>query len=96
MSGSYKETFLAALSRFTNRHGLPSSIHSDNGKNLVGAARELTECYTLYCNLTISSRQVLIWLPFRGLNGIFHQLDHLILAVFELLSTLSDGRWPMS
>ncbi len=41
------ETFLAALSRFTDRRGLPSSIHSDNGKNLVGAARELTECYAL-------------------------------------------------
>ena len=41
------ETFLAALSRYTDCRGLPSSIYSDNGKNLVRAARELSKCYTL-------------------------------------------------
>ncbi|XP_018375980.1 PREDICTED: uncharacterized protein LOC108769465 [Trachymyrmex cornetzi] len=39
------EAFLAALQRFTARRGLCAQIHSDNGTNFVGAARELKELY---------------------------------------------------
>ncbi|XP_015117277.1 uncharacterized protein LOC107041300 [Diachasma alloeum] len=41
------EASLAALSRFTARHGLPSDIFSDNGTNFVGAATELQEVFEL-------------------------------------------------
>ena len=37
------ETFIDALRRFTARRGLPSHIYCDNGRNFVGAAKELTE-----------------------------------------------------
>lgn len=33
--------FLAALSRFISRRGCPQKIYSDNGRNFVGAAREV-------------------------------------------------------
>lgn len=33
--------FLAALTRFVSRRGLPSQVHSDNGSNFVGADAEL-------------------------------------------------------
>ncbi len=39
------EAFLAALRRFIARRGLPSTLWSDNGKNFVGAARELKELF---------------------------------------------------
>ncbi|XP_049300540.1 uncharacterized protein LOC125774304, partial [Anopheles funestus] len=42
--------FLAALHRFTSRRGLPSDIHSDNGKNFEGAAHELNELFELFQN----------------------------------------------
>lgn len=35
--------FLAALSRFISRRGCPNQMYSDNGRNFVGAARELKE-----------------------------------------------------
>ncbi|GFX43710.1 integrase catalytic domain-containing protein [Trichonephila clavipes] len=35
------ETFLVALKRFWARRGRPIEIHSDNGRNLVGANNEL-------------------------------------------------------
>ena len=37
------DTFINALRRFTARRGLPSHIYCDNGRNFVGAAKELTE-----------------------------------------------------
>lgn len=37
--------FLAALSRFCARRGLPTTIYSDNGTTFQGADRELTETY---------------------------------------------------
>ncbi|XP_035917798.1 uncharacterized protein LOC118515210 [Anopheles stephensi] len=40
--------FLAALRRFTYRRGLPSHMHSDNGKNFEGAAHELGELFKLF------------------------------------------------
>ena len=39
------EAFLAALRRFTARRGYPVLIWSDNGRNFVGAKRELSEIY---------------------------------------------------
>ncbi|XP_059221542.1 uncharacterized protein LOC131996109 [Stomoxys calcitrans] len=35
------QAFLSALSRFVSRRGCPRKIYSDNGRNFVGAAREL-------------------------------------------------------
>ena len=41
------EAFLAALSRFTDRRGCPSTILSDNATNFVGANRELRDLQNL-------------------------------------------------
>ncbi|XP_011866742.1 PREDICTED: uncharacterized protein LOC105561401 [Vollenhovia emeryi] len=35
------DAFLGSLKRFTARRGLPSDVYSDNGKNFVGAEREI-------------------------------------------------------
>ena len=40
------ESLVACLSRFCSRRGLPLTIHSDNGSNLVGAKNELAELYS--------------------------------------------------
>nr|CAI5870042.1 unnamed protein product [Callosobruchus analis] len=37
--------YIASLSRFVSRRGIPSNIYSDNGTNFVGANRELKEIY---------------------------------------------------
>ena len=39
------EDFLAGLRRFVSRRGLPAQIHSDNGKNFVGAKNDLQQLY---------------------------------------------------
>ena len=39
------EDFLAGLQRFVSRRGLPAEIHSDNGKNFVGAKNDLQQLY---------------------------------------------------
>lgn len=36
------ESYIAAINRFISRRGKPNNIYSDNGKNLVGAARVVT------------------------------------------------------
>ncbi|XP_023292053.2 uncharacterized protein LOC111675513 [Lucilia cuprina] len=41
-------SFLAALARFIARRGCPSRIFSDNGRNFVGAARELESNFEKY------------------------------------------------
>ena len=40
-------TFLAAVTRFVSKHGVPFDIHSDHGTNFMGAARKLTEVQEL-------------------------------------------------
>lgn len=40
------DAFLAALQRFVSRRGKPSSIHSDNALNYVGAKNELAKVHT--------------------------------------------------
>ena len=40
------ESLIACLSRFCSRRGLPLTIHSDNGSNLMGAKNELAELYS--------------------------------------------------
>ncbi|XP_066585086.1 uncharacterized protein [Prorops nasuta] len=39
------DAFLAALSRFSSRRGLPAHIYSDNGTNFVGANNKIKEIY---------------------------------------------------
>ena len=39
------EDFLAGLKRFIARRGLPSELHSDNGKNFIGAKNDLQLLY---------------------------------------------------
>ena len=41
------ESLIACLSRFCSRRGLPLTIHSDNGSNLMGAKNELADLYSL-------------------------------------------------
>ena len=41
------DSFLQAFTRMTNRRGLPKSVHSDNGTNMVGANNELRELILL-------------------------------------------------
>ena len=38
---------VACLSRFCGRRGIPLTIHSDNGSNLMGARNQLAELYSL-------------------------------------------------
>ncbi|XP_055633508.1 uncharacterized protein LOC129773872 [Toxorhynchites rutilus septentrionalis] len=42
------EAFIASLHRFSGRRGKPSNIYCDNGRNFVGAQRELAELRTLF------------------------------------------------
>ncbi|XP_054283150.1 uncharacterized protein LOC129000220 [Macrosteles quadrilineatus] len=39
------DAFIAALKRFISRRGMVSNIYSDNGKNFVGASRQLQESF---------------------------------------------------
>ena len=41
------DSFVACLTRFCCRRGLPLTIHSDNGSNFIGARNELAELYSL-------------------------------------------------
>jgi DNA-binding transcriptional regulator YiaG len=41
------DSFLRALQRFIDRRGCPEQLTSDNGRNFVGANRELNELYQL-------------------------------------------------
>ena len=41
------ESLIACLSRFCSRRGLPLTLHSDNGSNLIGAKNELAELYAI-------------------------------------------------
>lgn len=44
------EAFMACLKRFVARRGQPAEIYSDNGRNFVGAKRELQEAVDLIQN----------------------------------------------
>ena len=41
------EAFLATLTRFEARRGIPKTIVSDNGTNFVGAKNELSDLYSM-------------------------------------------------
>ncbi|XP_043478769.1 uncharacterized protein LOC122509074 [Leptopilina heterotoma] len=48
-------TFLSALKRFVSRRGIPSNLYSDNGRNFVGADKELRRIFkTLKCDPKVS------------------------------------------
>ena len=49
------EAFIAALKQFISRCGLPTSIHTDNGTNFVGAKNDLQELYRFPSSSTVSS-----------------------------------------
>ncbi|XP_055599744.1 uncharacterized protein LOC129748951 isoform X2 [Uranotaenia lowii] len=44
------EAFLNALRRFVSRRGRPSDLHSDNGKNFIGAKNELHHLFLMLSN----------------------------------------------
>ncbi|XP_054259471.1 uncharacterized protein LOC128984199 [Macrosteles quadrilineatus] len=46
------ESCLAAIDRFIARRGICRNIYSDQGRNFVGAARQLQEIYSLLKNST--------------------------------------------
>ncbi|XP_059051901.1 uncharacterized protein LOC131846582 [Achroia grisella] len=50
------EGFLAALTRFTSRRGLPSVIRSDNGTNYVGTNRHLDEVQRYLASREVQSQ----------------------------------------
>ncbi|XP_058828022.1 uncharacterized protein LOC131687940 [Topomyia yanbarensis] len=45
LHGIIRTAFMSALRRFIARRGKPSHIHSDNGRNFIGARNELHEIY---------------------------------------------------
>lgn len=47
VKGLTNVAFMACLKRFISRRGKPAHIHSDNGTNFVGAARQLDNIYEL-------------------------------------------------
>ncbi|GFT63441.1 integrase catalytic domain-containing protein [Trichonephila clavipes] len=49
------EAFLAALKRFVARRGRPIEIHSDNGRNFVGANNELRKYLKHYLRVQIEA-----------------------------------------
>lgn len=61
--------FLAALDRFVGRRGLPRRIHSDNGTNFTGSARELKEIYDL---LQEQNTEITDSLALRHIKWIFN------------------------
>ncbi|XP_075157839.1 uncharacterized protein LOC142231104 [Haematobia irritans] len=57
-------TFLAAFQRFIARRGCPLNIYSDNGKNFVGASREIVKDFLIASRSNIVSQfahQQLSW-----------------------------------
>ena len=55
MSDLTSFAFLASLKRFVARRGLCKTIHSDNGRNFVGAQNELKELVERLDNETTQS-----------------------------------------
>ena len=62
------EAFLATLTRFLARRGIPKTVLSDNGTNFVGAKNELSDLYSmLSCKQTkdaihhFSASRSLVW-----------------------------------
>ncbi|GFU02038.1 integrase catalytic domain-containing protein [Trichonephila clavipes] len=52
------EAFLAALKRFVARRGRPIEIHSDNGRNFVGANNELRKILKALFKAVLNSRPI--------------------------------------
>lgn len=62
--------FLAALTRFVSRRGMPSDVHSDNGKNFVGAEAELQRVVQ-HLNTTDAQEKLSNWVSQRGIHWHF-------------------------
>lgn len=62
--------FLAALTRFISRRGIPHTIHTDNARNFIGAKNRLTEVYKLVTGNNFNS-QVSKNLSDQGINWKF-------------------------
>ncbi|CAI6376681.1 unnamed protein product [Macrosiphum euphorbiae] len=52
--------FLAAFNRFSSRRGCPTEIHSDNGRNFVGAHNEMTK-FTQSSTFQNEINQIVTW-----------------------------------
>ncbi len=55
------EAFLAVLTHFVARRGIPETIFSDNGTNFVGAKNELTEL----CSMLRSKKHKMLFITFQ-------------------------------
>ena len=62
------ETFLEAFWRFSNRHGQPAHVYCNNGRNFMGAVRELKEVTQLLQSTQLHRNQ-----PPKPSNGTSHQ-----------------------
>lgn len=62
------EAFLAALTRFVSRRGLPSLIRSDNGRNYVGANNYLGDLHSF---LAEHQSEFTVEASKRGINWVF-------------------------
>ena len=55
------DSFMLAFQRFTNRRGTPSEMISDNGKNFVGAVRDLISAWDQQSMQTKLARRGVRW-----------------------------------
>lgn len=73
------EAFLATFDRFIARRGLPVAIHSDNGRNFLGASRYLKDVYSF---LNKANTSIGEHLALTRWNGTLHHPWHRILEEF--------------
>lgn len=59
--------FIAALRRFVSRRGKPTSIHSDNGTNFVGANSKLKELFTFLSDNS-HKKTIIDWAANEGIE----------------------------
>lgn len=67
VTGLTSDCFIAALRRFVSRRGKPTSIHSDNGTNFVGARTKVKELFTFLSDNTHKKR-IIDWAANKGIG----------------------------